>query len=201
MVFDRTIVNIPISPDDWDVGVLQSMNNHLNQSGTVLPEVFWSCNFDQDIDKCVNTEDDPEPHEVFTKSVVSVQSVGRRYWIRWVRKIPSIELWPRDSSIEEKYLLTVHQFVIQFIWVGSLLHFPLVEDVEEAKSRGEVENQNKNPNWGWDKNPKIENDGRCQGKKRFADTNCFEGGKTDCFPAQQNWEDQPGRTGFFVHFF
>ena len=78
MFLDCSIINIPVSVRERNVGVLNSMENHVQN---VRCSHFPGCeNFSDEDSRDVEEEDHPEDKESFVEVQSSVKRVGRRNW-------------------------------------------------------------------------------------------------------------------------
>ena len=78
MFLDCSIINIPVSVRERNVGVLNSMENHVQN--VRFSHVPGCEKFGDEDSRDVEEEDDPEDKESFVEVQSSVEGVGRRNW-------------------------------------------------------------------------------------------------------------------------
>ena len=78
MFLDCSIINIPVSVRERNVGVLNSVENHVQN--VRCSDVPGCEKFSDEDSRDVEEEDDPEDKESFVEVQSSVEGVGRRNW-------------------------------------------------------------------------------------------------------------------------
>ena len=78
MFLNCSIINVPVFVRKRNVGVLDSMENHVKDVG--FSHVPGCEKFSDEDSRDVEEEDDPEDKESFVEVQSSVERVGRRDW-------------------------------------------------------------------------------------------------------------------------